>query len=100
MKVAAEDPRLRARVTVPDHVVVRRFADDTVALNLASGQYHGLNHVATVMLEALRDGVPAQDVARDVAERAGVPVDTVRADLLDLLDELARRDLIEIHEPS
>jgi Coenzyme PQQ synthesis protein D (PqqD) len=98
--VAAEDPRLRARVTVPDHVVVRRFADDTVALNLATGQYHGLNDVATVMLEALRAGEAAEDVARGVAERCGVPADVVRGDLLGLLDDLASRDLIEIHEPS
>jgi hypothetical protein len=98
--VAGDDPRLRARVTVPDQVVVRRFADDTVALNLATGQYHGLNHVATVMLEELRNGVAAEDVARDVAERSGTPVDVVRADLLDLLDDLASRDLIEIHDPS
>jgi hypothetical protein len=98
--VAAEDPRLRARVTVPDHVVVRRFADDTVALNLATGRYHGLNRIATTMLEGLRDGESAESVARDVAEHCGAPVDVVRADLLQLLEDLASRDLIEIHEPS
>jgi hypothetical protein len=98
--VAAGDPRLHARVTVPDHVVVRRFADDTVALNLATGAYHGLNDVASVILEELRNGGSGEDVARDVAERSGTPVDVVRADLLDLLDDLANRDLIEIHEPA
>ena len=89
-----------ARVTVPEHVVVRRFADDTVALNLATGQYHGLNDVAGVMLQELRAGQAGEAVARDIAERSGTPVDVVRADLLALLDELASRDLIEIDAPA
>jgi hypothetical protein len=89
-----------ARVTVPEHVVVRRFADDTVALNLATGQYHGLNDVAGVMLQELRAGQAGEAVARDIAERSGTPVDVVRADLLALLDELASRDLIEVHEQA
>jgi Coenzyme PQQ synthesis protein D (PqqD) len=96
--VVGDDPRLHARVTVPEHVVVRRFADDTVALNLATGEYHGLNRVASVMLEELRDGEDGDAVARDVAARSGAPIETVRSDLLDLLDALASRDLIEIHE--
>ena len=87
-----------ARVTVPEHVVVRRFADDTVALNLATGQYHGLNDVAGIMLQELRAGQAGEAVAQDIAERSGTPVDVVRADLLALLDELASRDLIEINE--
>jgi Coenzyme PQQ synthesis protein D (PqqD) len=89
-----------ARVTVPEHVVVRRFADDTVALNLATGQYHGLNDVAGIMLQELRAGQAGEAVARDIAERSGTPVDVVRADLLALLDELASRDLIEIDAPA
>jgi Coenzyme PQQ synthesis protein D (PqqD) len=98
--MTVDDPRLHARVTVPEHVVVRRFGEDTVALNLSTGFYHGLNDVAGVMLEQLRSGVPADAVARDVAERSGTPVETVRADLLELLEALASRDLIELHEPA
>ena len=42
-------------VRVPDHVVYRDFAEQTVVLNLRTGRYHGLNETSSQMLDALRD---------------------------------------------
>jgi len=42
-------------VRVPEHVVYRDFAEQTVALNLETGRYHGLNPTAAAMVDALRD---------------------------------------------
>src|SRR4051812_7429004 len=95
-----DDPLLRARVSVPDHVVLRRFADDSVALNLSTGSYHGLNETAAVMVEALTAGATPAEVARSVAERAGVAEEQVATDLLELLHDLSERGLVEIHEPA
>jgi len=89
--MGADDPLLRARISVPDHVVMRRFDDDSIALNLSTGQYHGLNETAAAMLEALARGGMPGDVARSIAEQAGVDVGEVTADLLELLRALADR---------
>jgi hypothetical protein len=86
----------RARVRVPDHVVSRVFDAETVALNLRTGQYHGLNPTAGRMLELLREtGSPAR-VAGTVAEESDYPVDEVARDLAELCKALADRGLVEI----
>src|ERR671938_504612 len=49
----SNDAMLTARLRVPEHVVYRDFDDETVVLNLDSGQYHGLNPTAAAMLSAV-----------------------------------------------
>ena len=98
MTDASPDPLLRSRVTVPEHVVRREFAEETVALNLRTGRYHGLNATAAEMLDALAAGRAPLAVAQEVAERAGVPLERVQGDLVTLLRALADRDLVELHE--
>jgi len=41
------------RARVPNNVVYRTFAYETVVLNLNTGKYHGLNRTAGRMLESL-----------------------------------------------
>ena len=96
--MAVDERLLTARVRVPEHVVVRPFADDAVALNLSTGQYHGLNGTASEMFAALRAGERGEAVATTFAERAGLPLDRVREDVSELLEALATRDLIEIDD--
>ena len=52
--MTSPDPE-RLAVSVPEHVVYRDFAEQTVALNLQTGRYHGLNETAVTMLDALRE---------------------------------------------
>ena len=92
------DPLLHARVNVPEHVVRREFAEETIALNLRTGQYHGLNPTAALMLDALAAGAEPLAVAREVSERQGVAVERVQDDLVALLRALAERDLVELDE--
>jgi hypothetical protein len=91
-------PLLHARVAVPEHVVRRRFAEESIALNLRTGQYHGLNETAAEMLDSLAGGEDAEVVAQEIAARAGVPAERVRADMLALLHALVDRDLVEVHD--
>ena len=93
-----DDPILHARVAVPEHVVRRRFADESIVLNLRTGQYHGLNATAAEMLDAIEAGAAPEQVAATIAERAGVPPERVRADVVALLRGLVERELVEIHE--
>jgi hypothetical protein len=91
------DPLLESRITIPDHVVRRRFAEESIALNLTTGQYHGLNETAAAMLDALATGMSPSQVVADISARAGVPAERVEADLVALLHALAERKLVEVH---
>jgi hypothetical protein len=91
------DPLLNSRIEIPDDVVRRRFAEESIVLNLTTGQYHGLNETAAAMLDALETGMSPADVVADISVRAGVPVDRVEADLVALLHALAERQLVKVH---
>jgi Coenzyme PQQ synthesis protein D (PqqD) len=83
-------------VRVPDHVVFRAFPGETVALNLQTGKYHGLNSVAGKMVEALIDSGDVEATATLLAEEYGQPRETIEADLRSLCEDLSRRGLIEL----
>ena len=85
-----------AGVRVPDHVVFRSFPGETVALNLQTGKYHGLNPVAGRMVEALVASGDLKESAALLAAEYGQPQETVEADLRRLCEDLARRGLIEL----
>lgn len=86
---------LDQRFVVPDHVVHRAFASETVVLNLRTGGYHGLNPVAGRMLEVLEEtGSPRDAVSRVLAEWDADP-DQVAADAERLCTVLMGRGLIE-----
>jgi hypothetical protein len=83
-------------VRVPDHVVFRSFPGETVALNLETGKYHGLNPVAGRMVETLVDSGDLRASAALLAAEYDQPQDSVEADLRSLCEDLAQRGLIEL----
>jgi len=88
------DPhRLAARV--PAHVVCREFSDQTVALNLQTGRYHGLNATAAAMLDAMCDAPSLAEAAERLSDEWEVAEDVLLADLLDLCAGLESRGLLE-----
>src|SRR3954452_485026 len=89
---------LAARLRVPEHVVAREFGDDSVALNLHSGQYHGLNGVAAVMLRRLREARTIGDVGGPLAAEFGQPPEVIERDLLAFVRALDERGLVELDD--
>lgn len=83
-------------VTVPDHVVYRQFPTETVALNLNTGQYHGLNPTAGRFLDALGAEATVGDAADVLAEEFGQPLAEIEADICEFCDALTARGLIEL----
>ena len=100
MRPESEDPILRARVALPEHVVHREFPEETIVLNLRTGRYHGLNPTAGRMLAALGAGATVADAVAPLAAELGQPAQTVERDLLELCRALDERGLIELHEPA
>jgi hypothetical protein len=95
---AASEPQqiLAATVRVPEHVVHRDFEGETVALNLHTGTYHGLNPTAARMLEVLGAGGPVGDEVPALCDEFGQPHDVIERDAIVLCRALADRGLIEL----
>lgn len=86
---------LASSVRLPEHVVHRAFAAETVVLNLETGQYHGLNPVAGRMVEVLEQVGSVQEAARQLAAEYEQPRETIEADLCGLCADLAERGLLD-----
>jgi hypothetical protein len=87
---------LDSAIRVPEHVIFRSFARETVALNLQSGKFHGLNPTAGRMVELVSRARCARDAIGQLSDEYGVSDDRIAADLADLLRLLVDRGLIEI----
>lgn len=82
-------------VSIPKDVLSQRIEDETVVLNTATGDYFGLNDVATRAWELLQENHGPRDIAIRLAEEFDATKDRIEADLSQLLDELRRKHLIE-----
>lgn len=87
---------LASSVRLPEHVVHRGFAAETVMLNLKTGKYHGLNPVAGRMLEVLEQAPTVQDAAEQLAVEYEQPIETIEEDLCSLCTDLVERGLIDV----
>lgn len=96
----AQEILRRAAVRVPEHVVYRSFAQETVVLNLHTGTYHGLNQTAGRMLEVLEEKSTVDLAARSLAEEFRRPLGEIEADLCRFCEQLAERGLLEIESAS
>jgi hypothetical protein len=85
-----------ATVTLCENVVFRSFGSETVLLNIATGQYHGLRGTGGRMLEVLSETPDLDAAARRIAEEYAHPVEDVRRDLQRMCEELADRALVRI----
>jgi Coenzyme PQQ synthesis protein D (PqqD) len=83
-------------VKIPQHVVHRGFATETVVLNLDTGKYHGLNPTGGRMLEVLEKTPDVDEAATKLAAEFGVAAGEIRRDLLAFCEDLAERGLLEL----
>lgn len=81
---------------IPQHVVYRGFASETVVLNLETGKYHGLNPTGGRMLEVLEKTPDVDQAALKLAEQFGIAPDELRQDLIAFCEDLAERGLLEL----
>jgi hypothetical protein len=86
------------RARVPEHVVHRDFQEETVVLNLETGQYHGLNATARRMLAAVVEADSIALAAVALEGEFGVPRARIGRDLVELCDALVARGLLEFDD--
>jgi hypothetical protein len=85
-----------AKATVPAHVVFRAFAQETVLLNIRTGQYYGVDPIGGRFLEAIQAGPDLATASETLASEYGQPLDRIQADLTAFVDALAQRGLVEL----
>jgi hypothetical protein len=94
-----DDERIfRSRLVVPEHVFRRGFPDETIALNLDSGRYHGLNPVAAHMVDVASGTARVGDAVEPLAAEFGQPEDVIARDLAGLCRDLLERGLAELDD--
>jgi hypothetical protein len=87
---------LESAFELPQNVVYREFAHETVMLNLDTGKYHGINPTAARMLEVLQRSPSGHLAAATLAETFGQPVERIEHDLAALCNRLLERGLLAI----
>ncbi len=89
---------LTAKISIPKHVLVRVFQNESVLLNLDSEFYHGLDDVGTQMWQAVTQSETIQDAYDLLQAEFEVDPEILKKDLNDFIDRLVQRGLVEIHE--
>lgn len=87
------------RALIPPHVVSRSFSEETVLLNMQTGEYHGVDAIGARFLEVMagqRDLAATQQVLATEYEQ---PPDRIAEDLVAFLEEMLARGLVTL-EPS
>ncbi len=86
--------RIDSRLSIPPQVMSRPVGEETVLLDLASGQYFGLDNVGKLIWESIAEGRNlAETVDRLVAEY-DVGEEQARTDVIDFAKKLVDRGLL------
>lgn len=80
--------------------VSARVEGEFVILNLADEVYYGLDGVGARVWELISEPRAVSEVAAAIAAEYEVDPETAERDLLALLEELAGRKLVAVHDPS
>ena len=91
---SAED-LLASKASIPERVVFRAFAHETVVLNLETGMYHGLDPVGGRLIEVLPRCETVRAAARQIAEEYDRPAEDVEIDVVEFCRALHERGLVE-----
>jgi hypothetical protein len=86
------------RVSVPQHVLARELAGESVLLNLDSGHYFGLDAVGTRMWALLVEHGEVEAAYRALLDEYDVEEEQLRKDLTDLVEDLVSQKLLRIDE--
>jgi hypothetical protein len=88
---------LDARIRVPDHVVHRAFAGETVVLNLQTGRYHGVNPTGGRIMELVAKAASVREAVDALAKEYGRPVPELEQHVCEFCTALLQEGLLEMN---
>jgi hypothetical protein len=83
-----------SRLSVPEHVLARKAAGETVVLNLDNEHYYGLEGVGTRLWELVETGTTLGDIVTTLLDEYEVERDALLADLTVILNDLQNNGLV------
>lgn len=71
---------------------------EIVMMDMAAGRYLYLDRIGSVIWSELSRPQKVADLCRSLAGRYAAPIDEIERDVLDLLEQMRRNDLIRLHD--
>ena len=90
--------RLECSFRKSEKITWRVVEEDGVLLNLDTGYYYTLNEVGRFLWESLDGKKKLSAVHKEILDQYDVDPETVKSDILELIDDLLKEGLVEIHE--
>lgn len=87
---------LESTICVAKGQVSRKLADEAAILKIVSGVFYGLDAIGATIWQMMQTPVQVSHIHERLLDEYDVDAHTCERDLLQLLRELAREDLIEI----
>jgi len=89
---------LQQKVSLPPDTLIREVGGESVLLNLKNECYYGLDEVGTAVWKALAASGTIQGAYDALLAEYEVDGETLRRDLLELVEKLVDQGLIEISD--
>ena len=86
------------KISIPDSVLTQELDEEIVLLNLQSEQYFGLDEVGSLIWLMLSATGSVETTLQQLQTLYSVEAPRLRADLLELVEQLAKNGLVEILE--
>lgn len=83
-------------IVATPHQVSSNLASEAVILDMSSGTYYGLNAVGASIWQLIQEPKTVTQVLEALLEEYEVDADTCEGDLLELLNDLQNKGLIEV----
>lgn len=90
--------RLECSFEKSEKIAWRVVEEDSVLLNLDTGYYYTLNEVGRFLWESLDGKKKLSVIHQDIIDYYDVAPETAKSDILELIDNLLKEGLVEIHE--
>lgn len=85
---------LETRLVIPPQVISRPVGEETVLLDLASGQYFGLDSVGVRIWASIADGRSLAETADLIVAEFEVGEEQARSDVMEFATSLVERGLL------
>jgi hypothetical protein len=81
----------------PGHVVTEDMGEETVILDLEQSRYCSLNGVGSRMFVLVQEKPSLDEVIRVLGEEYDIDIETVRQDIVELIDRLVKEGLLVVN---
>ena len=90
--------RLESFFKKSEKIAWRVVEEDSVLLNLDTGYYYTLNEVGRFLWESIDGKKKLSAIHKEILDHYDVDPETAKSDILELIDNLLKEGLVEIHE--